>query len=74
MKTNVAFFYGCRSVEHEVSIITAIQAIENMDKEKYDIIPIYIIFLESALVVLSFYNMHYLLGVQFLFCVGCQCA
>ena len=35
------YFWG-DSVEHEVSIITAIQAMENMDLEKYDIIPIYI--------------------------------
>ena len=38
MKTNVAFFYGCRSVEHEVSIISAVQAMMAIDKEKYDII------------------------------------
>lgn len=42
MKIKVGVFFGGKSVEHEVSIITAIQAIENMDKEKYDIIPIYI--------------------------------
>src|SRR5699024_8385787 len=29
-------------VEHEVSIITALQAMNKMDREKYDIIPIYI--------------------------------
>ena len=42
MKIKVGVFFGGNSVEHEVSIISAIQAIENMDKEKYDIIPIYI--------------------------------
>ena len=42
MKIKVGVFFGGKSVEHEVSIITAIQAIENMDKNKYDIIPIYI--------------------------------
>ena len=42
MKTKIGVFFGGNSVEHEVSIITAIQAIENMDKDKYDIIPIYI--------------------------------
>ena len=42
MKVKVGVFFGGKSVEHEVSVITAIQAIENMDKEKYDIIPIYI--------------------------------
>lgn len=42
MKTNVAFFYGCRSVEHEVSIISAVQAMMAIDKEKYDITPVYV--------------------------------
>ena len=42
MKIKVGVFFGGNSVEHEVSIISAIQAIENMDKEKYDVIPIYI--------------------------------
>ena len=42
MKIKVGIFFGGKSVEHEVSIITAIQAIENMDKDKYDIVPIYI--------------------------------
>ena len=42
MKTNVAFFYGCRSVEHEVSIISAVQAMLAIDKEKYDITPVYV--------------------------------
>lgn len=42
MKIKVGVLFGGKSVEHEVSIITAIQAIENMDKDKYDIVPIYI--------------------------------
>ena len=42
MKTNVAFFYGCRSVEHEVSIISAVQAMRAIDRDKYDITPIYV--------------------------------
>lgn len=42
MKIKVGVFFGGKSVEHEVSIITALQAVENMDKEKYEIIPIYI--------------------------------
>ena len=42
MKIKVGVFFGGRSVEHEVSIISAIQAINNLDKEKYDIIPIYL--------------------------------
>lgn len=42
MKIKLGVFFGGNSVEHEVSIITAIQAIENLNKEKYDVIPIYI--------------------------------
>ena len=38
MKTTVAFIFGCRSVEHEVSIISAVQAMRAVNKEKYDII------------------------------------
>lgn len=42
MKLNIGVIFGGKTVEHEVSIITAIQAINNIDKEKYEIIPIYI--------------------------------
>ena len=42
MKIKIGIFFGGKSVEHEISIITAMQAIENIDKEKYEIIPIYI--------------------------------
>ncbi|MBR7133442.1 MAG: D-alanine--D-alanine ligase [Clostridia bacterium] len=42
MKTNVAVFYGCRSVEHEVSIISAVQAMAAIDRSKYDITPVYV--------------------------------
>ncbi len=42
MKLNVAVFFGGQSVEHEVSIISAHQAIESLDKEKYNVLPIYI--------------------------------
>jgi len=42
MKIKVGVFFGGNSVEHEVSIITAVQAMENIDKNKYEIIPIYI--------------------------------
>ena len=42
MKTNVAVFFGGRSVEHEISVISALQAINAFDRNKYNIIPIYI--------------------------------
>ncbi len=42
MKIKVGVIFGGKSVEHEVSIISGIQAINNMDTEKYDIVPIYL--------------------------------
>lgn len=42
MKLNVAVIFGGKSTEHEVSVISALQAIENIDKDKYNVIPIYI--------------------------------
>ena len=42
MKTNVAVFFGCRSVEHEVSIISAVQAMRAVNREKYDVTPVYV--------------------------------
>ena len=42
MKTVVGVFFGGKSVEHEVSIISAIQVMDMLDKEKYEIVPIYI--------------------------------
>lgn len=42
MKTNIAVFFGCRSVEHEVSIISAVQAMHSIDRNKYNPIPIYV--------------------------------
>ena len=42
MKTNVAVFFGGRSVEHEISVISALQAINAFDSEKYNVIPVYI--------------------------------
>ena len=35
-------FFGGKSVEHEVSIISALQAMENLDQSKYDVVPVYI--------------------------------
>lgn len=42
MKVNIGVFFGGRSVEHEISVISALQAISAFDKNKYDITPIYI--------------------------------
>ena len=38
----VGVIFGGESVEHEVSIISAVQAMNKLDAEKYEIIPIYI--------------------------------
>ena len=42
MKIRLGVIFGGESVEHEVSIISAVQAMNKMDNEKYEIIPIYI--------------------------------
>ena len=41
MKINLAVLFGGKSVEHEVSVISAVQAMASMNKEKYNIIPVY---------------------------------
>ncbi len=38
----VGVIFGGQSVEHEVSVITGMQVIENIDKTKYEVVPIYI--------------------------------
>ena len=42
MKIKVGVIFGGESVEHEVSVISAMQAMNKLDQDKYDIIPIYI--------------------------------
>ncbi len=42
MLINVAVFFGCCSVEHEVSIISAVQAMHSVDRTKYNVIPVYV--------------------------------
>ena len=42
MKTRVAVLFGGHSVEHEVSIITGIQAFCAVDRQKYEVIPLYL--------------------------------
>ena len=38
----VGVVFGGVACEHDVSIITGLQLIENIDKKKYEVIPIYI--------------------------------
>lgn len=42
MKIKVLVIFGGETTEHEVSIISALQAIQNIDKTKYEVIPLYI--------------------------------
>ena len=39
---NLLVLYGSRACEHDVSIITACQAMDNLDKSKYNVFPVYI--------------------------------
>jgi hypothetical protein len=41
MKINVGVIFGGKSLEHEISIISAVEAMGYFDKTKYKIIPIY---------------------------------
>lgn len=41
-KLNVGVMFGGRSVEHEVSVVTGLQVIENIDRSKYDVTPVYV--------------------------------
>ena len=42
MRTRVGVFFGGISVEHEVSVISALQAMKAMDDQQYEPIPIFI--------------------------------
>ena len=42
MKTNIGVFFGGRSTEHEISVISASQAMHAINRDKYDVTPIYI--------------------------------
>jgi D-alanine-D-alanine ligase len=41
-KVRVGVIYGSRSVEHEVSVITALQAMSALDPSRYEVVPLYI--------------------------------
>jgi len=42
MKLKIGVLFGGKSVEHELSVLTAIQAMDEIEKEKYEVVPIYI--------------------------------
>ena len=39
---NVGVFFGSRAAEHDVSIISGLQILENADKAKYNAFPVYV--------------------------------
>ena len=42
MLRNVLVFFGGKSCEHDVSVITGVLTVNSIDKEKYSAIPIYV--------------------------------
>ncbi len=42
MKTRIGVLFGGRSTEHEISVISASQAMAAIDRDSYDVTPIYI--------------------------------
>ena len=42
MKKLLAVVFGGKTCEHDISIISGLQLIENVNKEKYDVLPVYI--------------------------------
>lgn len=42
MKENIAVIFGGVSVEHDISVITGLQVLANLDRQRDNIIPIYI--------------------------------
>ncbi len=42
MKTKIGVFFGGRSTEHEISVISANQAMHAINSDKYEVIPVYI--------------------------------
>lgn len=60
-KMKVGILYGGRSLEHDVSIVSAIQAYNNIDKDKYDVYLFYLtsnnnLYTSKRLSDLSFYS------------------
>lgn len=42
MKTNIGVFFGGKSTEHEISVISASQAMHAINRERFDVTPVYI--------------------------------
>lgn len=41
-KVRVAVFFGAKSFEHDISILTGLEACQSLDIEKYEVIPVYV--------------------------------
>ena len=55
---NLAVFYGGKSAEHDISIITAMQVINNLDSGKYNVVPVYIDYNNAWHILDDYKNMH----------------
>jgi D-alanine-D-alanine ligase len=42
MKTHIGVIFGGRSVEHEISVLSALQVIHAIDLERFEVVPLYI--------------------------------
>lgn len=42
MKNNIVVLFGSKSCEHDISVITAVQLMNNISTEKYNILPVYV--------------------------------
>jgi len=60
-KQTIAVIYGSRTVEHDVSVITAVQMMKHIDPTRYNVVPVYISqkgvwYTGSALLDMPFYT------------------
>ncbi len=42
MKQRIGMFFGGYSVEHDISVITGLQAMRAVDESKYEVVPVYV--------------------------------
>ena len=42
MKTRIALFFGGRSPEHDVSVVTGLQALAALDQSRFDALVVYV--------------------------------
>ena len=56
MKTTVAVIFGGRSVEHEIAIISAVQAMGNINKDKYNVMSVPCLIIDDSKVTYEGYT------------------